>query len=272
MEISSRPHKGSTTAVSVVIIAKNEENNIERCVRSAQWAEEILVVDTDSTDSTRAIAEKCGARVIQHEWLGFGPQKAMAAKLAKNDWILSVDADEEIQPELASEIQKCFQSLNPLVAYKIPRKSWYMGRWIRHGGWYPDYQVRLFHRQHSMWNSALIHEAVESKSIAELQGELAHYVFKDISHQVATNNRYSTLLAEKDYKQGKRFSFLKMMIKPPIKFLECYFVKQGFRDGLAGFAIAVSAGYSVFLRWMKIWEMNRAPTSAAILAKKDKQQ
>lgn len=245
------------TPISVVIIAKNEESNIERAVTSAQWAEEILVVDTDSTDSTRAIAEKCGARVEKHAWLGFGPQKALAARMAKFDWILSIDADEEIRPELAHEIQTRFASLDPESAYKIPRKSWYMGRWILHGGWYPDFQTRLFHRKHSMWNDAKIHEAVQAKSVKELQGELAHYVFKDITHQVATNNRYSTLLAEKDFAAGKRFSFLKLFIKPPVKFLECYLIKRGFMDGIAGFAIAISAAYSVFLRWMKIWELQK---------------
>lgn len=240
------------------MITKNEQPNIERCLASVQWAEEILVVDTESTDQTVTLARKSGARVVQKEWLGYGPQKAFAAKEAKFDWILSIDADEAVGAELALEIQQRFVSLNPTTAYKIPRRSWFMGRWIRHGGWYPDWQIRLFNRKHSMWDNAQIHESVKSQRVAQLENDLLHYVFKDISHQINTNNRYSSLLAEKDFSSGKRFALHRVVVKPFVKFVECYIVKQGCRDGLPGFAIAIGAAYSVFLRWIKIWELGQA--------------
>lgn len=247
--------------LSVAVITKNEQDNIERCLTSVQWADEIVVVDTNSSDETASIARKCGARVINQEWLGYGPQKAFAAKQAKHDWILSIDADEVVSPELTLEIQQRFVSLNPHTAYRLPRRSRFMGRWIRFGGWYPDYQTRLFHRGHSMWDSSPIHESVRAKIFATLNGDLQHFVFKDISHQVMTNDRYSSLLAQKDFAAGKRFSIFKLVLKPWIKFVECYFIKQGFRDGLPGFAIALSAAYSVFLRWIKIWEISQKKSS-----------
>lgn len=243
--------------LSVVVIAKNEERNIERCLKSVQWADELLVVDGGSSDQTVALARQCGARVIYNEWLGFGPQKAFGARQAKNDWILSLDADEVVGPELTLEIQQRFPSLHPETAYQLPRRSYFMGRWILHGGWYPNYQTRLFHRGHAMWDDSSIHEQVKCEKLARFNGDLLHYVFKDISHQVSTNNRYSSLLAKKDFAGGRRFSLFNLLVKPPVKFFECYFLKQGFRDGLPGFAIAVSAAYSVFLRWLKIWEIGQ---------------
>ncbi len=239
--------------LSVVVITLNEEANIERCLKSVQWADEIFVYDSGSTDSTVKIAQSLSASVTSGPWLGFGPTKNKAAALAKNDWILSVDADEEVSAELFQEIVK--NTLNPQAAYQIPRQSRYLGKWIRFGGWYPDYQVRLFHRGHANWNQDLVHEKVEAKQYLKLANKLNHYVFKSIEQHIQTNNKYSGLLAKKLFDQGKKFSWFHFFTKPKVKFFECYFLKLGFLDGWVGLFIARSAAYSVLLKWSKLKEL-----------------
>jgi glycosyltransferase involved in cell wall biosynthesis len=241
--------------LSLVIITLNEERNIERCIRSVPFASEVIVIDSGSQDQTCRIASSLGARILQKKWAGYGPQKRWGSEQAQNDWILSLDADEVLSPSLAQEIQNRFASLNPEVGYEMPRKSFHLGRWIEHGGWYPDYQLRLYNRRFSNWPESLIHERVESKSVERLSSPIEHFVFESLAAQVVTNDRYSSLLAAKDFESGKRFSLLRLIFKPWSKFIECYFLKLGFLDGLAGFVIAVSAGYSIFLRNAKIWEI-----------------
>ncbi len=245
--------------LSTVIITKNEQQNIARCLSSVKdFCDEILVYDSGSTDETVNIANKMGAKVVSGEWLGFGATKYKATNLAKNDWILSIDADEEISDQLKHEIQNKFSQLESESAYALPRSSFYLGRWIRFGGWSPDYQVRLFHKQFSQWNTSAIHEKVQSQSVQYFTEKLNHYVFKNISHQVQTNDRYSGLLAEKMKIDGKKFSWFHFLTKPSVKFIECYFLKLGIFDGYAGFVIAKNAGYSVFLKWAKLKELSQA--------------
>lgn len=241
--------------ITLLIITQNEERNIERCIRSVPFASEVLVVDSGSQDRTCEIAAGLGAKVIHNSWPGYGPQKRFATEKASFDWILSLDADEALSPELASEIQSRFAGLRPQVGYEMPRKSFHLGKWIQYGGWYPDYQLRLYHRQHSNWPDSQIHERVQAPKVERFHNPLLHFVFEDLRAQVNANNKYSSLLAEKDLVNGRRFSFLKLLLKPWSKFIECYFLKLGFLDGLPGFIIAVSAGYSIFLRWSKIWEL-----------------
>jgi glycosyltransferase involved in cell wall biosynthesis len=240
---------------SLVIITLNEERNIERCIRSVPFASEILVVDSGSTDKTCEIAKSLGARVISHPWNGYGLQKRFATKQAQFDWILSLDADEVLSPELAEEFQKEWPTLKPEIGYEMPRKSFHLGKWIEHGGWYPDYQLRLYHRKFSNWPEAQIHERVEAEAIERFANPIQHFVFANLSAQVLTNDQYSSLLAGKDFQAGKKFRVSKLIFKPWSKFFECYFWKLGFLDGLPGLIIAVSAGYSIFLRWAKIWEL-----------------
>ncbi len=238
--------------ISLVIVTLNEEKNIGRCLKSAPWADEILVLDSGSQDRTTEIAQNLGARVFSEPWRGYGPQKHRAAELAKNDWVFAIDADEEISADLSAEIVKKFSQLNSSTAYRIPRKSFYLGRWILHGGWYPDFQTRLFHRRFHQWNDQVIHEKVEAKSQENFSFSILHYVFRDVSQHVITNNRYSELQAQQHLANGGKFSWFKFLTKPMSKFLECYFLKLGFLDGFAGYFIAVSAAYSVFIRWAKI--------------------
>jgi len=245
--------------ISAVIITKNEESNIQRCLQSLSWVEDIIVYDSGSTDQTLIIAKKLGARVFEGEWQGYGPTKIVASGLAKYDWILSIDADEEVSPQLRAELQSRLQTnnLNPETGYLVPRLSYYLKKWIRHGGWYPDYQLRLFHRKYSMWNKNTIHEKVESKHQEKLLNNLNHYVFKSISQQVLTNDRYSTLQAQKMLEQGKKFSFFHMLTKPSVKFFECYILKLGFLDGWPGYVIARNAAHSVFMKWNKLREVDQ---------------
>lgn len=240
--------------VSLVIVTKNEEQNIERCIASVPFADEIIVMDSGSTDKTVALAESLGARVIHQEWLGFEKQKQKATEAAKNNWVLSLDADEALSFELQQEIQKLMAQDLKHNAYEMPRLSWHLGRWIRHGGWYPDRQRRLFDKSQAHWGGGGLHESIQSQSVGQLQHNLYHYVFKDLFHQVETNNRYSTLGAEKLIERGKSSSWLHLIFRPTGKFIECYFLKMGFLDGRAGFIIAVGAAYSLFLRYAKVWE------------------
>jgi len=241
--------------LSLIVVTLNEEANIERCLKSVPFATEIVVVDSFSTDRTVEIAQKMGARVIQEQWRGYGPQKAFAVSQATNEWILSLDADEALSPESQNEIQTKFATLNPEAGYELPRKSFHLGRWILHGGWYPDRQLRLFNCRHSQWSDNSLHEKVQVKHKERLEQPILHWVFDDLSDQVITNDKYSTLGAKSLAESGQSFSLLKLIFKPWGKFIECYFIKLGFLDGLPGFVIAVGAGYSMFLRHAKLWEM-----------------
>lgn len=243
--------------ISVVIITLNEEAHIERCIRSVPFVDDIVVVDSFSTDRTVEIAEKCGARVFQEKWRGFGPQKAFATEQAKHAWVISLDADEALSPELAAEIMEGFVDLDPEAGYLFPRKSYHLGRWIEYGGWYPDYQLRLYNKTKSQWNSASLHEKVEVKKTLKMKRDLLHWVFDDLSDQVVTNDRYSSLGAKQLAASGQRFSYLKLIFKPFGKFVETYFFKYGFLDGLPGFIISVGAAYSLFLKFAKLWELER---------------
>jgi glycosyltransferase involved in cell wall biosynthesis len=195
----------SKSCLSAVLITLNEEANIERCLRSLRGVDEVVIYDSGSTDRTLSLARDVAKlelpgthlRIENGKWLGFGATKRLAVELAKNDWIFSIDADEVISTELMTELRTMMllpDQLSPETGYCVPRKSRYLGSWIHHGGWYPDYQLRLFNRKFSNWDQAPVHEKVVAKSKAHLDGELFHYVFRDIEHQVQTNNRYSSCL------------------------------------------------------------------------------
>jgi glycosyltransferase involved in cell wall biosynthesis len=241
--------------ISLVVITLNEDRNIERCIKSVPFASDVVVLDSGSQDQTLKKAADLGARVVTESWQGFGPQKRRATELAQHDWVINLDADEALSEELQNEIINRFTQLNPRVGYLFPRRSFHLGRWILNGGWYPDRQLRLYNRQFSNWSEVQIHERVQAPAEESFTHPLLHWVFENLSDQVQTNNRYSGLQAQREREQGKKFSVLKLIFKPCSKFLECYILKQGYRDGLPGLVIAVGAGYSVFLRWAKLWEL-----------------
>ena len=243
--------------ISATIITFNEEKNISRCLKSLDFCDEIIVVDSLSTDKTVEIAKSFGAKVILQKFLGHIAQKQLAVDNATYDWILSLDADEEISDELKKSILEV--KSNPKYdAYSMNRISFHLGRWIKYGGWYPDKKVRLFNRKKAYWGGYNPHDKVivEGK-IGHLKGDIKHYVFKDLTHNIDTNNKYSSIMAKDLYEKGIKFSYLKLFLKPIGKFLEVYIYKRGFLDGLPGFIIAVGASYSMFLKFAKLWELER---------------
>lgn len=240
--------------LSVTVIAFNEEKNIERALRSVQWAEEILVVDSGSTDQTVAIAKSFGATVIHHPWPGYGQQKNFAQQHATHDWVLNIDADEEVPHSLAIELQRTLEQVQQgelkASGFYFPRKTYFLGHWIRHGGWYPNHLVRLANRKSASWSEPHVHEQLKIKgSILPLHSPLHHYAFTSIQEQILTNLKFAQLGAHDLRSKGKTASRLKLVLKPLGKFIETYFIKRGFLDGLPGFIISVNAAYSIFLKY-----------------------
>lgn len=242
-------------SLSLVVITRDAEAHLVRCLESVPFADDVVVLDSGSTDRTVEIARQHGARVFVEEWRGFGPQKQRATELANTDWVLNLDADEALSPAAQAEVRTWLEAGAPDAdAFSFPRLSFHLGRWIRHGGWYPDRQVRLYDRRRARWSTAVLHEKVEAERFAQFKQPLLHWVFRDLTDQVARNNRYSGLGADRLAQASRRFRIFHLLIKPPTKFIETYFWKLGFLDGLPGFIIAVGAAYSVFLKWAKLWE------------------
>jgi len=244
--------------ISAAIITYNEEKNIKRCMDSLDFVDEIVVVDSLSSDNTCAIAKELGAKVIDQKFLGHIDQKQLAVENCSNEWVLSLDADEEVSPELRASILELIK--NPLEheAYEMKRVSFHLGKWIRHGGWYPDKKTRFFNKTKAHWGGYNPHDKViVDGSIGMLKGDLMHYVFDDLRHNIDTNNSYSSIMAEDLAKKGKKFCYLKLFFKPLGKFLEVYIYKRGFMDGMPGFIIAVGAAYSMFLKFAKLWELKK---------------
>jgi glycosyltransferase involved in cell wall biosynthesis len=245
--------------ISVVLIAFNEEKNIRRAIESADWADEILVVDSESVDRTREIAESLGAKVVVRKWLGFAAQKQFAVDCAANEWIFSLDADEKISAELTEEI-RCLKNSSPAAdGYKIPRLSFYMNRPIRRGGWYPDWQLRFFDRRKGNWKDVLIHESVEMNAgarIEKLKGDILHYSVENAAHHHRMiGERYAPLAARRMFEDGRRTSRSRIFFAGLLAFVQTYFLKLGFLDGFAGFCIARFAAHHAFLKHLLLWEL-----------------
>lgn len=253
----------SRTPLSVTIITFNEERNLQRCIESVKhWVQEIIVVDSGSTDNTCAIAKEMGAKVIQNTFQGYGQQKNFAHQQATHDWVLNLDADESVSPELALEIQtELSKNSNQFAGYLIPRLSYYLGRWIRHGGWYPNRLIRLYNRKKSTWSEPDVHEAcIVQGPVMPLKRDLLHWPFTNIREQIETNLKFSKLGAQTLVKKGVRPSLFLLLAKPVGKFLETYVFKMGFLDGLAGFIISVNAAHSMFLKYSTLFEIHSFET------------
>ena len=245
--------------LSVVIIARNEEKNLPRCLDSVKWADEIIVVDSGSVDKTVQIAQEHGARIVKVEWRGFGVSKQAGVDAATGEWILSIDADEVVPDILTDEIKaEIHKSDNETVGYYIPRKTQFLGRWIRHGGWYPDYVLRLFRRDRGGFDSALVHETVQvSGPTVRLKHALEHYSYPDLDSYFNKLNRYTTLAAQDLHRKGCAAGLFKILINPVAKFLKQYCLRGGWLDGLEGLLLALlSAGY-VMTKYAKLRDLNR---------------
>ncbi len=245
-------------SLSVSIITLNEEKKLQKCLESLSgWVDEIVVVDSGSTDSTLAIARSFGARVFQRDWPGFGQQKNYAMSQCMNDWVLNVDADEVVSPDLRVSILaflgRVAAGQESARGAELPRLSWYLGRWIRNGGWYPNYLVRLCDRKAGCWSEPFLHESLIVKGkLARLSGDLLHFTFDSVGDQVATNIRYARLGAKVAMEKGEEASIARILLKPIGKFLETYIWKRGFLDGFPGFVISVNAAHSVFMKFVEL--------------------
>ncbi len=246
--------------LSAVVITKNEGRNVERCLRSlAPVADEIVVVDDFSTDETAAMCERLGARVVRQQWLGFGEQKNFGNGLATGEWILSVDADEVLDPFLQRALVEA-KALGLRGAYEISRLNFYYGRFVRHGLEHPDRKIRLFPRGSARWNSSLVHERLnlsERLQITRLDGHLLHYTYLAVEEHVAKANRYTTLAATDAFARGVRPSLAKLLLGPMVTFLKAYVLKRGFLDGRHGIVLAVLHAHGTFLKHAKLWDLHR---------------
>jgi glycosyltransferase involved in cell wall biosynthesis len=249
--------------LTVTVITLNEAANIEFALTSVDWADEIIVVDSGSTDGTVEIARRFATRVEVLDWPGYGAQKNRAADLASNDWILSLDADERVTADLAREIREELE--HPRAAgYRIPRVTWYLGRWIRSTDWYPDPQLRLYDRRAARWNLRKVHESVDlAQPPGRLKHEIEHHAYRDVSHHLATINRYTTLAAEQWAAEGRRTTALAAIVHPPFAFLRNYVLRGGFRDGAAGLLVSALNSYYVFLKVVKLWERQQQSSGVA---------
>lgn len=245
--------------LSVTVITKNEAADIGAALASVAWADEIVVVDSHSVDDTVAIARRYTDRVVVRDWPGYIEQKNYAASLASHDWILSLDADERVTPDLAREIQTLMAGAPREAAFRIPRVTWHLGYWVRTTDWYPDYQRRLYDRRAAEWTGRYVHEAVSVRgATGQLRGELQHYAYRDIADHLETIDRYTTYAARQMHEAGRRADLLQIAGHPPLAFLRNYVARGGIRDGLPGLIISALNAYYVFLKFAKLWEIEHS--------------
>lgn len=268
--------------ITATIVTLNEERNLARALDSLDCVDEVVVVDSGSTDRTREIACRYGARFIEHAWPGFAAQKNFAAEQASHDWILSLDADEALTEGLSGEITRLKQAAAQAgrmprglpesglpesglpgqaalpAAYRMPRRAQYLGRWIRHSGWYPDFKVRLYDRRSARWVGDYVHESVQVDGTIETLGaDLLHYTCDSLSQHLRTLDRYTTLAAAELRAQGRRTNVARLLVDPAWTFFRSYLLQQGFRDGRQGLIISAMAAWYVFLKWAKTLESHQ---------------
>ena len=245
--------------ISVCVISFNEEDNIRDCLESVSWADEIVVVDSYSEDRTLDIAREYTDRIFQRKWNGINEQRQFCLDKATHEWALCVDCDERVTPELRDEILATLERGDPdCNGFEIPRRTWHMGRWIRHCGWWPGHKLRLFRRSKGRFGDNDPHDKVilDGKT-RRLVNPIEHFTYRDLAHQAATVNSFSTTAAKLRAARGRRDGVLAMIFKPPWRFFWQYVLRGGFLDGARGFIICVMSAYSVFLRSAKGWEMRR---------------
>jgi len=243
----------------VTVITKNEADAVGAALASVSWADEVIVVDSRSTDDTTAIARQYTERVVVRDWPGYPEQKNYAASLATHDWILSVDADERVTPGLAAEIRRTLEREPAQTAFRVPRVTWHLGRWIRTTDWYPDYQLRLYDRRSARWTGRQVHESLTiNGSVGRLREELQHFAYRDIAEHLETIDRYTTYAARQMHEEGRQANWLQIAGHPPLAFLRNYLLKRGITDGVPGLIISAMNAYYVGLKFAKLWEIQRS--------------
>ncbi len=245
--------------LSVAIITWNEEERLRACLESVAWTDEIVVVDAESADKTVVIAREFTDRVWIRPWPGFAAQKNFALEQATGDWVLSLDADERVTPELRGEIERVLRAPDAAEGYAIPRKNFFWGAWVRHGGLYPDWQVRLFRRGRGEFVAHPVHESARVRGrVARLARPLLHESYRSLEEFVLRSNRYSTLAAHQWLAGGRRIRLPDLVFRPLARFVSMYLLKGGFLDGWRGLSLAMLYAHYVFLRAAKVWEVQRA--------------
>ncbi len=245
------------TPLSVVIIALNAASQIEACLKSAAFADEIVVVDSGSRDDTRGIALKYGARVLHQDWLGFGRQKQFAVEQASHDWVLCLDADERVSDPLRASIVEALQAPR-FRAYRMPRCNRFMGRWLRHGEGYPDWSLRLFDRRVASWSEDEVHEKVLTPSpLGSLPGDLLHESQESLAAYLEKQNRYTSLQAEELCRRGKQATFGQLVASPLLRFVKFYFLRLGFLDGVPGLVHIAIGCFNSLVKYAKLHELNK---------------
>ncbi|MDH3443873.1 MAG: glycosyltransferase family 2 protein [Deltaproteobacteria bacterium] len=248
---------GRLPTVSGIVVCFNEEQNIGACLESLRWCDEIVVVDSYSTDRTVEICRQYTDCIIQRPWAGYRDQKAFAHSQATKDWVILVDSDERVSPELQREILDVLQNNNSAYAgYAIPRVVFYLKRWWRRGGWYPDYDVRLFRREGATWGGKDPHEKIlVDGKVRKLRHPLHHFSYHDISDHIARINQFTSISSQELKNDGQRWRLSDALLRPAFRFFRSYILKRGFMEGFAGFYVAITAAVYVFLKYAKLWEL-----------------
>lgn len=244
--------------LSIAIITLNAASQLADCLESVRFAEEIVVVDSGSSDGTRALAERYGARVIDQAWLGFGPQKQFAVDACTHDWVLCLDADERVSPALRASLENALE--NPSTAsFRFARCNRFLGRYLKHGEGYPDWSLRLFDRRQARWSDDAVHEKVIANCpVGTLTGDLLHDSAESLASYLTKQNRYTTLAAEMALAAGKKASFGRLALSPLVRFIKFYFIRQGFRDGLPGLVHIAIGCFNSFIKYAKMREHDHA--------------
>lgn len=256
MTSGERQSTGRPT-VSAIVVCFNEEKNIGACLDSLRWCDEIVVVDSFSTDRTVEICRQYTEHIVQRNWAGYRDQKAFAHSQATQDWVLLVDSDERVTPELRDEINRTLSSsAGAYAGFSVPRLVFYLGRWWRRGGWYPDYDVRLFRRDRATWGGTDPHEKIlVDGQVRRLRHPLQHYSYRSIEDHIQRINHFTSISARELWKEGKRFHRSDALFRPAFRFFRSYVLKRGFLEGFAGFHVALTAAVYVFLKYAKLWEL-----------------
>ncbi len=252
--------KTNGNTLAVIVITRNEERNIVDCLESVRWVDEIVLVDSTSTDKTVELAKIYTKKIFVRDWTGYGPAKNFALEQVQSDWVLWLDADERVTPELTVEIRTLLKnSSNDVRVFEVARRAYFLGKWIKHCGWYPGYVVRLFRKGSAKFNSSQVHEKLEFQGEpGRLKNDLLHYTDRNLFHYVEKFNRYTSLASEELYQRGKTASLYDLTVRPAFMFFKMYFIRLGILDGMHGFILSLLSSAYVFVKYAKTWEIHHS--------------
>jgi glycosyltransferase involved in cell wall biosynthesis len=251
--------------ISIIVITKNEEQNIVECLESVHWSNEIIIVDAQSADKTVELAKKYTQHVHIKPWSGYADAKNFALQKVTNEWVLWLDADERVTPELADEIRNIIRDkANTYDVYEVARRAYFLGRWIKHCGWYPGYVTRLFRKNKVKFSSSRVHEKIEyTGTIGRLKNDLLHYTDDDLYHYFGKFNKYTSLAAHDVNEAGRKYSLSDLIFRPPFMFFKMFFIRLGFLDGMHGFILCLLSSAYVYTKYAKLWEIQKNQTGNA---------